>query len=278
MRKIHGWMSAREAQHVLGITYSALRNLVSAGQIRSIKPPASRQSLYSSEDVFKIKHEFDMFENKKEQQVVFETARGEEDLLECIQINRLLFREASNTTTDERLLEKWKKWYQKNKEIFHVLRRGEEVVGIAVILPTEPESAVLKAALNDNVSFVLGDVNISESDLVEYNEGSRIDLYIMEIGVKPLTKTVRRVLGSRIITGLIDHIVDLGRRGIEIKKIRSVGASKAGARLLRHFGFQEVQIYSDGTRLFELDVSKSINSMIMSYKTALDNWRKHQSS
>ncbi len=48
----------QEAQNRLGMTYSALRNQVDAGNIRSITPPGERQAVYPKEDVDRLAHEW----------------------------------------------------------------------------------------------------------------------------------------------------------------------------------------------------------------------------
>ena len=51
------YYSAQEAQAILNMTYSALRNQVIAGNIRKAVPPGKRQAVYLKEDVDALKHD-----------------------------------------------------------------------------------------------------------------------------------------------------------------------------------------------------------------------------
>ena len=56
-----GHYTAKEAQEILGMTYSALRHQVNMGNIHSFVPPEKRQAVYSKEDVDQLSHEIKAF-------------------------------------------------------------------------------------------------------------------------------------------------------------------------------------------------------------------------
>src|SRR5260370_31097418 len=62
MRKTEAnFYTAKEAQEILGMTYSALKNQVNAGNIKSYIPPGKRQSVYDKKDVDQLKSEMEVW-------------------------------------------------------------------------------------------------------------------------------------------------------------------------------------------------------------------------
>ncbi|GHO84661.1 hypothetical protein KSZ_26670 [Dictyobacter formicarum] len=70
----------------------------------------------------------------------------------------------------------------------------------------------------------------------------------------------------------MDAIVDLGRRGIIVERIISVGATRSGVRLLQHFGFSEIIFSREDTRVFVLDMKESGAPITQSYREAYQNF------
>ena len=55
------YYTAKEAQEILNMTYSALRNQVNIGNIHSFVPPGRRQAVYLKEDVDQLSREIEAF-------------------------------------------------------------------------------------------------------------------------------------------------------------------------------------------------------------------------
>lgn len=276
MRPPKGFITLRETQNLLHLSSAMIRRYVDRGRIQYLLPPGRHHGFYRKSDVEKLAAELTAFLQLEEEEepVIFRNARPA-DLPACIALNRQLFPDALHPADDRSLLEKWGQWLEKNPEIIHVLDRSGEIVGIVAALPFPASSPCLWAALRGDVSFIRGDVAIEASDLAEYTPGNLLDLYFMEIGVLPtLPPSLRHKYGAKLIARFASFIVELGRRGVQIHQIIAVGGSKAGVRLLQHFGFHEVLFEREDTRLFILSTEESGAPIIDSYRQALREWQR----
>jgi hypothetical protein len=193
------------------------------------------------------------------------------DIAACIALNRELFA-ITNTASNEVLIEKWTGWVEKNPEIIQILKSDDQVVGILTILPFKPQSQRFSEALHSDHSFLLGDVQLNANDIEEYANGKHVALYVAEMGVKPsLSKDLRRRYGAKLIAKFRETIIGMGKRGIIIDEMLSVGASKSGIRLLHYFGFCEVLFPRDDTRLFTINMKESGAPIIKAYREALQD-------
>src|SRR5947208_1984322 len=53
------YYTAKEAQTILGMTYSALRHQVNIGTLHSVTPPGRRQAIYLKEEVDTLKRDME---------------------------------------------------------------------------------------------------------------------------------------------------------------------------------------------------------------------------
>jgi hypothetical protein len=275
MKPPKGYISLREAEKLLNLSSAMIRRYVEQGRIHYLLPPGRHHGFYRRSDVERLAAELSAFLNlEEEEEPVFRQAHAE-DLPACIRLNRLLFPEASQPAPDDVLLRKWSQWLQKNPEVIHVLDRGGDIIGIVSVLPVGPSSPRLWAALREDVSFVLGDVNLDASDIEEYAPGKHIDLYLMEIGISPtLPASLRHRYGAKLISRFASFIIGLGHRGIFIDRMLAVGATRPGIKLLQHFGFHEIIFDRQDTRLFILSTKESGAPLMDSYRNALLEWQK----
>jgi hypothetical protein len=264
------YYTSTQVKQILNISSAMVANYVEKGKIKHIIPPGRKNGFYIKEDVDKLANELQaFFELEEETEATTFTVATLEDIPDVIALNRELFT-ARSSTTNTTLSKKWRSWMKKNPDIIYVLKRDKEVIGIATVLPIKPNSEKFAKALNDDASFLLGDVDITTDDIEEYTRGNHIQLYISEIGIKQsLNKDLRRRYGAQLIANFMEAIISLGRRGVIIENMISVGATKNGIKLLQHFGFSEVEFSRSDTRLFALNVLESGAPMILAYKKAL---------
>lgn len=265
------YYTSTQVKKILNISGAMIANYVGKGQIKHIIPPGRKQGYYLKKDVDKLATELNTFFNLEEETETTDfTIATMEDLYACITLNRELFTTKSNES-DETIFKKWAAWLKKNPEIVYVLKRDNEVIGIATMLPFKPHSQKFNEILRGDTSILLGNVNISTRDIEEYKPGNHIQLYIAEIGIKPsLGKDLRRKYGAKLISKLIDVVVGLGKRGVVIEDIVAVGATKSGVRLLQHFGFTEVIFSRPDTRLFTIDMKESGAPITNAYRETLE--------
>lgn len=278
MKPPKGYYTLTEAENKLNISSAMIRKYVDKGKIYYLLPDGRKHGFYLKNDVDKLANELEtFFELEEEVKTINFTVATEGDIPACIALNRELFT-VSNSESDEVLTKKWIKWMKKNPEVVHVLKRDEEVVGITTVLPTKPGSRKFDEALRGDISFLLGDVNVSPEDIEEYKAGSHIQLYVAEIGIKPsLARSLRSKYGARLISKFMEMIIDLGKRGVILENILAVGATRSGIKLLQYFGFSEVIFPRSDTRLFTINIKESGAPLIDAYREALAEYHQtHQ--
>ena len=255
---------------MLNISGTMIANYVEKGKIRHIIPPERKHGFYLKKDVDKLANEPNMvFNLEKETENVRFTVATVDDLPACIALNKDLFR-VLDSADDATLYKNWAGWLEKNPEIVYVLKREQEVIGIVTMLPVKPNSQKLDEILRGDTSILLGNVNIAPQDIEKYKSGKHIELYIAEIGIKPsLHKDLRRKYGAKLISKLVDTIIEFGKRGVIIEKILALGATRSGTRLLQHFGFTEVVFSRPDTRLFTMDLNESVAPFTNDYRESL---------
>ncbi len=258
------YYTAKEAQETLGMTYSALRNQVDAGNIRDIVPSGKRQAVYLKEDVDQLAHEMEaFFVAKQTASSVFRKAT-EEDIPECIALSAAIFGGVNIIPLKRRIA-----WLKKNSEIDYILRHDSEMIGYASIVPLRSET--LEPLLRDELLAK----DITPDEIEEFKPGKPLQLYIMAMGIKPrLSKLEKRTYASRIIKGMRDVIIEMGKRGVTIETIIARSEVPDGINILRHYGFTEVPSEVPGTRNFIIEIEKSGIPAIMEYKRELAAWKK----
>ncbi len=261
------YYTAKEAQEVLGMTYSALRNQVDAGNIANIMPPGKRQAVYLKEDVDQLAHEMEaFFAAKQTAPSVFKKAT-EEDLPECVALSAAIFGGVNIIPLDRRIA-----WLKKNPDIDYVLRHDSEMVGYVSIVPLRRET--LEPLLKDELLAK----DITPDEIEEFKPGKPLQLYIMAMGIKPrLSKLEKRTYASRLIKGIRDVIITMGKRGVTIGTIIARSEVPDGINVLRHTGFTEIPSEVPGTRNFIIEVEKSGIPAVMEYKRELAAWKEQNS-
>jgi hypothetical protein len=92
------------------------------------------------------------------------------------------------------------------------------------------------------LSSSLPSLKIEVDDIENFNESKEIDLYLHAISVKPgFSITEKHAYGARLVSGIIELVQDLGKRGIKIGTIAARSNMPDGIRLMRHAGFTEVE-------------------------------------
>jgi hypothetical protein len=258
------YYTAKEAQNRLGMTYSALRNQVDAGNIRSITPPGERQAVYPKEDVDRLAHEMEaFFAAKQSTSSVFRKAT-KEDMPESVALSTAIFGGMNIIPLEKRLA-----WLDKNAEIDYVLRHDGEMIGYASLVPLRPET--LEPLLRDELLAK----DITPDDIEEFKPGKPLQVYIMAMGIKPrLSKLEKRTYAARLIKGIRDVIIDMGTRGVIIDTIIARSEVPDGIHILRHTGFTEIPSEVPGTRNFMIEVEKSGIPAIIEYKRELAAWKE----
>ncbi len=256
------YYAAQKAQEDLDMTYSALRNQVTAGNIKAEIPRGKRQAYYRGKDVdlaVREKHALEITYNNKKNSTKFIRVTTREQMVECQEISQELFG-VGRDTTDERML-----LVAKNPETYHFLKDEnlEEIVGYVAMMPLK--TGRLEKVLSQDIP-----VKIDAKDIETFEKPKRIDLYLHAIGVKPsFSATEKHMYGARLVHGIMELIIELGEKGISIETIAARSNMPDGIRLMKHAGFTEIAPLSPGRRTFIIDVKNSGIPFIMQYKRAL---------
>jgi hypothetical protein len=253
--------SAKEAQEKLGMTYSALRHQVLMGNLKSITPPGRKQSVYLKDEVDKLARELRIFLTNRDTETSTFSRASKEDMPEIVDISKAIFYTAGNDVTPAEIRISW---LEKNPYTFFVVKYENKVVAYASLLPLSPQ--MIEKLLDDKIS----PDDITPDDVEDFNSPKHTHLYIMSMGVTPgIDKLEKRTYGSKLISGMLDTFIGLGKQGIIIDSLTARSRLPDGIRLLRHMGFPEVAKSHPGKRSFAMKVSESSTPVIQEYKDAL---------
>ena len=131
------------------------------------------------------------------------------------------------------------------------------------MLPLKPEK--IERILREEESSL----DLETKDIGIFEPGKPTHLYMASIAITPgITLTEKRAYGSRLIAGLMDVLINLGRRGVILETIVARSNTADGIRLMRGIGFTEIPSITD-KKNFLIEVEKSGIKEIMQYKQAL---------
>ncbi len=258
------YYTAAQTKKILGITDGMLYNYIDNGALERVIPPGRKQGVYRIEDVEKLARELQTFIiQRKQLHSKLEKVQTEDDMNECQEISQALFG-VGRGTTEERM-----KIVRKNPETYFILRDEDNAIGYFSIMP-------LKDGKIENILGQTIPVRVETEDIEEFKKGSKVDIYLTAMGVHPkFGKLEKRMYGSRLVSGLIELIINLGKRGIIISSIAARSNMPDGIRLMKHMGFTEVKALTPERRTFVIDVDKSGIPFILQYKQALADSNKN---
>jgi hypothetical protein len=250
------YYAAQKAEDELGMTYSALRNQVTMGRIKSEIPPGKRQAYYRGKDVERVANEMRMLMSSNSYVTGQFRQMIENDLLETTKISDMIFGGHID-------IERQKRWLEKNSEIGYIVESEGKIVGYLIIAPLQPEK--IEKLLTEEESSIIMDA----SEIETFEPGKPLYLYGIAIGVLPgLTRAEKRVYGAKLVGGLLDVVTNWGRRGIILDTIVARSTKPDGIQLLRNLGFTQIPSTTE-KKDFVLRVETSGSKPAMLYKRAL---------
>lgn len=261
--KIKGWLSAKEAEQILSVTYSGLRNHVNYQRIRTIIPPGTAQMRYSEADVYRLKRDLDAA-------LAVQPARPTEfvkatvaDIPSAVALADAVFGGVRTISVDTRI-----EWLKKNPDIDYLLKQEGQVVGYISLVPLTLET------IDDLLNQRRFARELTGDDILKYVPTQPVDIYGMAIGTAPgVSKAQKREWGAALLRGAQDVLEDLAMRGIVIHSLRAHSNTPDGIRLMRHLGFTETAASIPNMRDFVIDVENSGIPFIVRYKKRLADWQ-----
>ena len=263
------YYTASQVKAKLGINDSTLYAYVRNGDLQRIIPPGhKKQGYYPRSEVDRLARELEaFFAARKKQASVFSLA-SEEDIPVCVQITQATLGNVVHyqlTPAETRIA-----WLRKNPEIFYILKQEGEIVGYAGIIPMRREK--IEQVLRD-AAFMK---DITPEEIEEFTPGKPLDLYVMTLVLRPdLSMADKHVYGARLIANLLDKLIELGKRGIEIRTLFARSGTLDGILLLQHMGFTSIQSETNQHN-FVIEVEKSGLPIIQQYREALRQARERR--
>lgn len=268
------YYSAQEAQAILNMTYSALRNQVIAGNIRKAVPPGKRQAVYLKEDVDALKHDMQIWrpgrQPVKSSPTKFVKATVE-DMPEAVQLANEVFGGLNTIPVEKRI-----EWLRKNPDIDYFLKQEGKIVGYFSLVPLRPET------IDDLLRLRCYAKDLTVDDILAYTPDVPVDLYGMAIGTKPgVSQSQKHEWGKLLMIGARGVILDLAKKGVVIRTINAHSFTPDGIKMMRHLGFTETIPKAPGLHDFIIEVERdgvpfSGVSFIIKYREMLKQWREER--
>lgn len=249
--------TAAQTKEILGITDGMLYNYVDNGALERIIPPGKKQGVYRRSQVDQLARELRVFVATKKKIVSTFARATKEDIPECANISDAIFNASF-------AVEKQRAWMEKNPDICYVVKNEDnKVVGYALMLPLKPEK--IERILREEESSL----DLEIKDIGVFEPGKPLHLYMASIAITPsVTLTEKRTYAARLIAGLMNVLINLGKQGVILETITSRSSTVDGIRLMRGIGFTEVPSITR-RKNFLIEVEKSGIKEIMQYKQAL---------
>lgn len=259
------YYTAAQVKSILGINDSMLYTYVDNGALERIIPPGKKQGVYRRSEVDKLARELQTFiAQRKKKSTKFMRVSTEEEMRACQEISQELFGVGRNT------VEQRMEIVEKNPDSYHMLRDEDtqQIIGYAAVMPLK--QGKLEKVLSQEIP-----VRIDVEDIESFDGPKNIDLYLHAMGIKPgLSAFEKHTYGARLVSGIMELILNLGKDGINIGTIAARSNMPDGVRLMRHFGFTEIAPLTPERRTFIIEVEGSGIPFVMQYKNALKQWQE----
>lgn len=257
-RSYKDYYTAKEVKAKLGITDGQLYNYVRYGHLERIMPPGRKQGVYKKEEVDKFSVEMQAFlgSRKAARNVTF-TPVTKNDVKDTVKLTEEIFK--THLDSDIRL-----SWVLRNPDVSYQLCVNGSVIGVVTILPLKLEK--IEQILREEVESEA----TKPEEIEMYKPGNHYHLYVMGLGVSPaLSKPEKRLYGSKLILGIYEALINLGKRGIEIETITARSHTFDGIRIMRHIGFRQIPSITKDLN-FRLEPLTSDVSIAQQYREALE--------
>ena len=249
--------TAAQVKEKLGITQGMLYNYVRNGTLKPVVPPGKRQGVYPRKEVDQLARALQIFiDTQRKQPTIFTKVTTREEVFESTKLSDDIF--GGHIDVDRQMA-----WLKKNPDIMYVVKSEGKVVGYVIILPLKPEK--IEKLLREEERTV----DLEPDEIEVFKPGVPLHLYGGAIGVTiGLSLAEKRTYGARLVSGLVDVLIDMGRKGIVIETFTARSTKPDGISLLRNLGFTQIPSPTE-KKDFILDVRKSGAREVMHYKQAL---------
>ncbi len=260
------YYTAAEARKALGIDQDTFQYWGKTERIKRIYLPGRKQAVYS-------KREINEMVSRIEATAIAEKSSGLEyrkatlaDLEEEYKLARIIFGRQADTPE---IRQGKQAFIKKNPDIDYHLYDNSNFVGCIHIVPLKYQT--IMEILEGNVAAWLVDT----SNIEQFEPGKVLTCLFLDTLTTPGVEPIKRSsYAAYMISKLIQTLVEMGSRGVEISKVYGMSRTPSGIRLLKSAGFQIIKQYDNGKITFELDITNSNEKILKGYKEALEQWKR----
>lgn len=253
------YYTAGEVKKILDITDGKLYNYVRYGHLERIIPPGSKQGVYKREEVERLALELNAFMGSSSEKRKYSFSNVIlEDVADNVKLLQEVFGKNTGLTVENRT-----KWIEKNPHVSYQLSVDGDIVGCIALLPLEEVKieAILDGKANSEKTL--------PEEIKTYEPGVVYHLYAMGACITPrVSKTEKRIYGSRLIRGVSSILIELAKEKIEIGTITARSETVDGIRLLRHIGFERIPSKTNNVN-FRIDMNTSDVLFVQQYQREL---------
>jgi len=253
----------KEVQNKLGITESALRNLVRTEQLHKITPPGKKHTVYLREEVDSFLLRWLAFLSTEKPKGVEFMKATREDQEEEYSLAKHIFGPATHD------LETRYKWFDKNSETDFVVKHNDKIVAYMNVLPVKHQ------VIMDFMEGKIRGWEITSDDVEKPEPGKPIEYIIMAMATTPdETEQTRKEYSYVLLRGMEEMLEEMGEKGLNITNVYATSATTSGIGILMHAGFLETGKRFGKRIAFALDVKQARLPVLRRYQEAYSKWEK----
>ncbi len=259
-----GLYTASETRKILGgISGESLKRLVDDEKIRKVLPPGNRKrGQYIKEDVDRLaaimKEFIEIYSEDNSKGYEFRQAKDDEEIEDTVQIAKQRFGERA-TGLNARLDR-----FHKSPKGDYVLKHNSITVGFFSFQAIKPETA-------EELFKKKTGRWITKEDIEEIIAEKPLDILVSNIASKiGGEKRLEIEYGKKLIMNIMELLVNLGKDGINVKRVWAMSSTVSGIKLCRDIlKFQNLGYINSEQLGFMLDMEKSDTPIAEQYREAL---------
>ncbi len=262
-----GLYTASETKQILGgISGESLKRLVDDKKIRKVLPPGNRtRGMYIKEDVDKLaaimKEFIEIYSEENNKGYEFRQAKDDEEIEDTVQIAKQRFGERA--TNLETRLER----FHKSPQGDYVLKHNGITVGFFSVQAVKTEAA--EELFRRKTGRWL-----TVEDIEEMSPNKPLNILVSNIASKiGGDKNLEIEYGKKLILSVMELLINLGKKGIIIKKVWAMSSTVSGIKLCRDIlKFQNLGYINSEQLGFMLDMEESKTPIAEQYQEALKQY------
>lgn len=221
------YYTAEEAMKKLELPKSTFHYLVRKGEIRKVTLPLRKQAVYPRQEIDQIAQE------RNAMLAEIETAPdrltfmipNRDDLEQLIELEQACYPEETIIPVD--IMERRLAYSPEN---IHMLKdtKTNKVVGSITMAPIKPD--VLEKLIN----LEIDETQVQVEDYLPFVPGEPLDCYV--VSITAAQNFASKYYASRLLVAVVNYLIELLDRGINIRRIYTVATTEEGENLAQSLG------------------------------------------